>query len=42
MSEEGIERDVFRAKVLKMEGVQGRRDKNAGSKLSLIHICAYL
>ena len=30
--EEAIERDVFRAKVLKMEGVQGRREKNAGSK----------
>ena len=23
---------MFRAKVLKMEGVQGRRDKNQGSK----------
>ena len=29
--EEAIEREVFRAKVLKMEGVQGRKEKNAGS-----------
>ena len=29
---EATERDVFRAKVLKMEGVRGRREKNAGSK----------
>ena len=31
-AEEAIERDVFRAKVLKMEGVQGRKEKHAGSK----------
>ena len=31
-AEEAIQRDVFRAKVLKMEGVQGRREKNVGSK----------
>ena len=31
-AEEAIEREVFQAKVLKMEGVQGRREKNAGSK----------
>ena len=31
-AEEAIVREVFRAKVLKMEGVQGRREKNAGSK----------
>ena len=43
-AEEAIEREVFRAKVLKMEGVLGRREKNVGSKwtedrkLSLIHI----
>ena len=41
-AEEAIDGEVFQSKVLKMEGVQGRRDKNAGSKrtedLSLIHI----
>ena len=46
-AEKAIEGEVFRAKVLKMKGVQGRREKNAGSKwtedrkkrhLSLIHI----
>ena len=31
-AEEAFERDVFRAKVLKMEGVQSRREINAGSK----------
>ena len=31
-SEESVEREVLRAKVLKMEGVQGRREKNADSK----------
>ena len=30
--EEANERQVFRAKVLKMEGVQGRGEKKAGSK----------
>ena len=29
-AEEAIDSEVFRAKVLKMEGVQGRREKNAG------------
>ena len=33
-AEEAIEREVFRAKVLKMEGVQGRREKNEGSNWS--------
>ena len=33
-AEEAIEREVFRAKVLKMEEVQGRREKNAGSNES--------
>ena len=31
-AEEAIEREVFRAEVLKMEGIQGTREKNAGSK----------
>ena len=35
IAKEAIERDIFRAKVLKMEGVQGRREKNAGSKLTI-------
>ena len=30
--EQATEREVFQAKVLKMEGVHGRREKNAGSK----------
>ena len=29
-AEQAIERHVFLAKVLKIEGVQGRREKNAG------------
>ena len=31
-TEEAIEIEVFQAKLLKMEGVQGRREKNAASK----------
>ena len=31
-AEEAIEGEVIQAKVLKMEGVQGRTEKNAGSK----------
>ena len=41
-AEEAIEREVFRGKVLKMEGVQGRRERTAGPKsVSYTHLDVY-